>query len=550
MARTTLDCALEALPHEIKLAIASHLVPNPESTASLRRNAALTSFACASPSLYAEMGALVNAEITITDRVQVAKLVEAAPQQVRDQVRSVRLEPIAGSPWSHIEVDTLLRSLSQLAELRIQGGYSGTKRQLVESLASQQLRVLEVDFGAQPRSTSCTPSSSPRSSPARGVNSAQYKVPATRQATLPWNARADSPRPVPGAEVVAAALSPPYASDGSGNCSAQDSLRTSLSLKSRVCPAAACCYCCEGDCTSCFVRGSLVTCPSLVELRLANATASAPCEPCDRSLSSSIVPRSAAVPAATPALRSLRLEDCELSAADLTDLFPPSLDHLELIRCRGLSTTDIADGLKTSNMRLYHFAFETPASAPGSPSSSPRPAARSPPSSPRPAARITNTVDTLLPYLGHLESLTLVGDVLPPVTFANLCRHIPALQQLRITAHPQLTLSHLASVITDSSLHRLPHLRRLEYEPQRRNAAFSWCNDSSSEHHPVAHDDSRVAEDLWKAALAHNITLVGSPFRDLQDRFDWATRAAEKAGCRGDLGGSKRRKRPSLAREA
>lgn len=545
-----LESALEALPHEIKLAIASHLVPTAAPSSSrFRRNAALASLASASPVLYAELGHLVNAEINITDRAQIAKVVDAAPKRIRDQVRTLRLSAAAAAAawWSPAEVDALLRSLSQLSELHIQGGYSGAKQQLVESLAGQtQLRGLEVDFGgAQPRS--------PRSSPARVARATTTsKLAATTTvATLPWNARADNPRPVPGV-----AVSPlTTASDGSGNCSSADSLRTSLSLKSRedCCPE-----CCEIS-TSCFVRASLETCPSLVELRLANDAkiASAPCEPCNRSSSSSMLSSSSTA----ASLRILRMESCTLSGPDLVKLATPSsLDRLELFRCSGLSTHDILDALKVSTLR--HFGYEAPPPAPGSPSSSPRPAARSPVSSSS-QPYTSATADALLPYLSQLETLTLVGNVLSPAALASLPRHTPLLQRLCIAANPDISLEHLASLITcpAASGGRPEHLEHLEYEPRSRSrpsSPFGWCDADASAPNGVGPDHHIGVEVLWKAALALDISLVGSPFREVQDRFRWATLEAEKARSREDeaevevqTGAVRtRRKRPSLAREA
>lgn len=539
-----LDSALEALPHEVKLAIVSHLVPTAASSSRLRRNAALAPLASASPVLYAELGHLVHADIAITDRAQIEKVVDAAPKRIRNQVRTLRLHGAAA--WAPAEVDTLLRSLSQLSELHIRGGYSGAKQQLVESLAGQtHLRVLEVDFGgAQPRS--------PRSSPARVASATTTKL-ATTVATLPWNARADNPRPVPGA-----AVSPlTTASGGSGNCSSPaDSVRTSLSLKKLredCCPE-----CCESS-TSCFVRASLETCPALVELRLANAIASAPCEPCNRSSSSSMLP-----PSSTAAsLRTLRLEDCALSAPDLVQLATPSsLHRLELFRCSGLSTHDIVGALKVANLR--HFGYEAPPSASGSPASSPRPAARSP--LPSPSQPCTSaTADALLPYLSQLESLTLVGNVLSPAALASLPRQTPLLHRLCITANLDISLEHLASLVTGPApTGRLEHLECLEYEPRprsRQNSPFGWCDVAASSVPPneVPHDPhTGVIEVLWKAALALDVSLVGSPFRDVQDRFKWATLEADKARSREQEAGVEatgapvrtRRKRPSLAREA
>ena len=533
-----LDSALEALPHEVKLAIVSHLVPTAPSSSRLRCNAALAPLASASPVLYAELGHLVHADIAIIDRAQIEKVVDAAPKRIRNQVRTLRLH--GAEAWSPAEVDTLLRSLSQLSELHIRGGYSGAKQQLVESLAGQtHLRVLEVDFGgAQPRSQ--------RSSPAQVASATTTKL-ATTVATLPWNARADNPRPVPGA-----AVSPlTTASDGSGNCSSPaDSLRTSLLLKKSredCCPG-----CCEIS-TSCFVRASLETCPSLVELRLANVAniASAPCEPCNRSSSSSML-----------SLRTLRLEDCALSAPDLVKLATPSsLHRLELFRCSGLSTHDIVDALKVANLR--HFGYEAPPPAAGSPSSSPRPAARSPLSSPSQPSN-SATIDALLPSLCQLESLTLVGNVLSPAALASLPRQTPLLKRLGISANLDISLEHLASLVTGPApTGRLEHLECLEYEPRSRskqNPPFGWCDvDASALPNGVPHDPhAGVIEVLWKAALTLDISLVGSPFRDVQDRFKWATLEADKARSREQEAGVEatgapvrtRRKRPSLAREA
>jgi hypothetical protein len=539
-----LDSALEALPHEIKLAIASHLVPTAASSSSrLRRNAALAPLASASPVLYAELGHLVNAEITITDRAQIERVADAAPKRIRDQVRTLRLHGPEAWWWSPAEVDTLLRSLSQLSELHIAGGYSGAKQQLVESLAGQtQLRVLEVDFGgAQPRS--------PRSSPARVAIS---KLATSTVATLPWNARADNPRPVPGLAVSSPLTT---ASDGSGNCSSPaDSVRTSLSLKKSR--EDCCTECCEIN-TSCFVRASLETCPALVELRLANDAqiASAPCEPCNRSSSSSMLP-----PSSTAAsLRTLRLESCALSAPDLVKIATfSSLDRLELFRCSGLSTHDIVDALKASTLR--HFGYEAPPPAPGSPASSPRPATRPPLSSPSQPCT-SATADALLPCLSQLESLSLVGNVLSPSALASLPRQTPFLKRLCLSANPDISLEHLASLVNCPAPGG--QLEYLEYEPRprsRQSSPFGWCDASAPPNGVASDPHAGDIEVLWKAALALNISLVGSPFREVQDRFRWATLEAEKARSRADeaevqlqvqAGAVRtRRKRPSLACEA
>ncbi|GAA5955118.1 hypothetical protein JCM8115_001856 [Rhodotorula mucilaginosa] len=499
-----LDSALEALPHEIKLAIASHLVPTAASSSSrLRRNAALAPLASASPVLYAELGHLVNAEITITDRAQIERVADAAPKRIRDQVRTLRLHGPEAWWWSPAEVDTLLRSLSQLSELHIAGGYSGAKQQLVESLAGQtQLRVLEVDFGGLAVSSPLT-----------------------------------------------------TASDGSGNCSSPaDSVRTSLSLKKSR--EDCCTECCEIN-TSCFVRASLETCPALVELRLANDAqiASAPCEPCNRSSSSSMLP-----PSSTAAsLRTLRLESCALSAPDLVKIATfSSLDRLELFRCSGLSTHDIVDALKASTLR--HFGYEAPPPAPGSPASSPRPATRPPLSSPSQPCT-SATADALLPCLSQLESLSLVGNVLSPSALASLPRQTPFLKRLCLSANPDISLEHLASLVNCPAPGG--QLEYLEYEPRprsRQSSPFGWCDASAPPNGVASDPHAGDIEVLWKAALALNISLVGSPFREVQDRFRWATLEAEKARSRADeaevqlqvqAGAVRtRRKRPSLACEA
>lgn len=558
MAQTGRDSAVEALPYEIKLAVVAYLVPPPAATASsFRRNAALTAFACASPVLYAELAHLLNADFVLRDRTFADKFVDAAPQRVRDQVRTLTLHGSAADP---AQVDALTRSVTQLSKLRLQGTCSvPSKRQLVESLRPQpQLRVLEVDFGGGAGSSPPRPphASSPRSTPPARGNSPKA---AGTVATLPWNARADSPRPVPGAAVVAAAaaLAPSAASDGSGGCSAQDGSRTSLSLKSRVCAA---CYAVECERTSCLVRASLEICPLLAELRLVHALASAPCEPRDRSLSSSTLP----CPSSAAALQSLCLHVCALSAADLVDLLSPSLRRLELLRCPGVSTSDIADALETSQTRLRHFAYEAPLPAVKSPSSSPRPAAQAPPTSPSSSAStspIMATIGAVLPHLGHLESLDLIGDVLSAAELASLPQHVPALQRLCITANRAISLHHLASLVTRPAPARPANLRRLEYEPRPERPPV-WCDGATPPRSAASggsEDTSHAVEVLWKTSLALDLTLVGSPFRNIQERFSWATGAVEKARSRvEDEGGEgvklanrvRRRKRPSLAGEA
>ncbi|GAA5861313.1 hypothetical protein JCM3774_000205 [Rhodotorula dairenensis] len=526
MEQTGSDSALELLPYEIKLAVVVHLLPSPAAgSSSFRHNAAVTAFACASPVLYAELGHLLNADLVVCDRTLADKLVDAAPSRVRDQVRTLSLHGSASDP---AQVDALSRSLNKLSELRIHCSHSGTGHRLVSSLRHQtQLRVLEVDFGGG----------------------------ATREPPQSSSPRSSSRAPVAKA-AAAATLAPSAASDGSGGCSAQDSSRTSLSLKSRVCPACCSVECCE--CTSCLVRASLETCPLLAELRLVHALASAPCEPRDRSLSSSMLPYASSV----AALHSLCLEDCALAVADLVNFMSPSLRRLELLRCTGVSTTDIVDALKTSQVRLRHFAYEAPPPAAGTPASSPHPAAqlpRSPASSS--STRTPATIGTLLPHLGGVESLTLVGNVLSATEFVSLPQYVPALRRLSITANQAISLEHLADLVTSSAPDRLANLRRLEYEP-RREVPLVWCDDGAAPRSSASGASgaaSHAVEVLWKASLALDLALVGSPFCDLQDRFSWATGAVEKVRSRveeegGAIGGNHkaketRRKRPSLARE-
>lgn len=535
MSTSSLDCALEALPYEIKLVIIAHLAPTSSSpAASLRSHAYLSGLGRASPALYYDLESVVNSSINITERAQVARLVDLAPERIRHQVRTAQLGRVT-PPWLTAELDLLAQSLPQLTELRIRGGVDGNKRELLESLRGLPLERLEVDFGPSPP-------------PSRRIRSVQQK-----QATLPWNARADPPFAVPGdadASEPVRVHSRETASDVLAGRSVSDGPCTCLSLKLRAPRDVTCCLCCRCECVGCAVRASLETLPSLRELCLVGASprvASAPGIPCDWPLSSSIHSTASAQ------LRTLRLKDCSFAAGDFARVLARPLERLELPHCTGIDARTLADAILVSGVELRHLAIEAPAS---------RSPQASPPSSPTLSARSTTSspadslVGTLLPYLEKLTSLRVVGDVLDEVDLAKLARQLPALRSLHLDSNPRLSLSDLVPLLSPTSSTRLPHLSYLHFQPADPASVGDLCLEPPLCLESPAEEQQRnsaIVEDLWRTASETNVELVGLPFREIRDRFDWAAKEVAKVRSCEDSSRSKfgsparRRKRPSLA---
>ncbi|POY71253.1 hypothetical protein BMF94_5565 [Rhodotorula taiwanensis] len=252
-------------------------------------------------------------------------------------------------------------------------------------------------------------------------------------------------------------------------------------------------------------------------------------------------------------LRTLRLKDCSFAAGDFARVLARPLERLELPHCTGIDARTLADAILVSGVELRHLAIEAPAS---------RSPQASPPSSPTLSARSTTSspadslVGTLLPYLEKLTSLRVVGDVLDEVDLAKLARQLPALRSLHLDSNPRLSLSDLVPLLSPTSSTRLPHLSYLHFQPADPASVGDLCLEPPLCLESPAEEQQRnsaIVEDLWRTASETNVELVGLPFREIRDRFDWAAKEVAKVrscedSSRSNFGSpARRRKRPSLA---